>query len=120
MTVQTMEELVAKKCTPCEGKAVACSVEEAQDQLSRLEGWRLTRYGTRIRKEWAVKDFAAGMQFLRKVADLAQTEDHHPDIHLEGYRNVSIELTTHAIAGLSENDFILAAKIDALPVKLKR
>ena len=54
------------------------------------------------------------------MANLAEAEDHHPDLHLEGYRNVWIELSTHAIGGLSENDFILAAKIDRLPVTLKR
>jgi 4a-hydroxytetrahydrobiopterin dehydratase len=61
----------------------------------------------------------AGMRFFEKVAQLAETDGHHPDIHLEGYRKAWIELWTHAIGGLSENDFILAAKIDRLPIELK-
>lgn len=87
--------------------------------MAKLPGWELTDRGRRIRKEWVVRNFAAGMDFLRRVADLAEREWHHPDVHLEGYRQVRIEITTHAIEGLSENDFILAAKIDRLPVKLK-
>ena len=60
----------------------------------------------------------AGLAFFEKVAAVAEEEGHHPDLHLEGYRNVAIELWTHAIGGLSENDFILAAKIDRLPIEL--
>ncbi len=61
----------------------------------------------------------AGIDFFSRVADVAENDGHHPDLHLEGYRNVWIELYTHAIGGLSENDFILAAKIDDLPIRLK-
>ena len=61
----------------------------------------------------------AGMDFFGRVAEVAEDDGHHPDLHLEGYRNVWIELYTHAIGGLSENDFILAAKIDDLPIRLK-
>ncbi|HEY1187145.1 MAG TPA: 4a-hydroxytetrahydrobiopterin dehydratase, partial [Gemmata sp.] len=60
------------------------------------------------------KDFVTAMGFLQKVADLAEEEQHHPDLHLTGYRHVAVELSTHAIGGLSANDFIVAAKIDAL------
>ena len=62
----------------------------------------------------------AAMDFFNKVAALAEEEGHHPDLHLVGYRNVAIEIWTHAIGGLSENDFILAAKIDALPIAVKK
>ncbi len=62
----------------------------------------------------------AGVEFFNKVAALAEEEGHHPDLHLEGYRQVAVELWTHAIGGLSENDFILAAKINQIPVQLKR
>ena len=67
-----------------------------------------------------VKDFPTAIDFFQRVADVANKEDHHPDLHLTGYRKVAIELSTHAIGGLSENDFILAAKIDQLPVELKQ
>lgn len=72
-----------------------------------------------IEKEWVMKDFVAAIQFIRSIAKIAEAEGHHPDLHLTGYRNLKIELSTHAIGGLSENDFILAAKIEKLPKKLK-
>ena len=120
METQTVEQLTQKKCTPCEGGVPKYTLAEATRQLSRLEGWRLTHEGTRIRKDWTVKNFMAGIELFDKVAQLAEDDGHHPDLHLEGYRNLWIELYTHAIGGLSENDFILAAKIDQLPVKLKK
>ncbi|HVX63804.1 MAG TPA: 4a-hydroxytetrahydrobiopterin dehydratase [Pirellulales bacterium] len=119
MEVQTPDQLVKKKCLPCEGGVAAYSLEQAQEQLTRLDGWRLTHEGKRIRKDWTAKNFMAGIDFFNRVAQAAEEDNHHPDLHLEGYRNVYIELWTHAIGGLSENDFILAAKIDRLPVQLK-
>jgi len=119
MEIQASEQLVARKCKPCEGGVEACSLHEAQSQLGRLPGWYLTHDGQRIRKDWTVKNFMAGMRFFERVAAVAEEDGHHPDIHLEAYRKVSIELWTHAIGGLSENDFILAAKIDQLPIELK-
>jgi 4a-hydroxytetrahydrobiopterin dehydratase len=120
MDVSTSEQLVTKKCAPCEGGVAACTLPAAQAQLEKLDGWRLTHDGRRIRKDWVVKHFLAGKEFFDAVAELAEEEQHHPDLHLEGYRNVWIEIWTHAIGGLSENDFILAAKIDQLPIKLKK
>jgi 4a-hydroxytetrahydrobiopterin dehydratase len=87
--------------------------------LESLEGWRLTDDGNRIHKQWMAKNFMAGLDFFNRVGQLAEAEGHHPDLHLTGYRHVSIELSTHAIGGLSENDFILAAKIDRLPIATK-
>jgi 4a-hydroxytetrahydrobiopterin dehydratase len=88
--------------------------------LAALPDWRFTADASRIRKDWQVKDFPAAMEFFAKVAELAEAEGHHPDLHLENYRHVWIELWTHALGGLSENDFILAAKIDRLPVRLRQ
>ena len=119
MSTQSVEQLVAQKCVPCEGGVPACSREEAQAQLENLAGWQLSADGQRISKPWLAKDFVAAMKFFNRVAELAEDEGHHPDLHLEGYRNVSIEIWTHAIGGLSDNDFILAAKIDQLPIELK-
>jgi len=119
METQTAEQLTRKKCLPCEGGVPKYSLDEAKAQLEKLSGWRLTHDGERIRRDWVVKNFMAGMDFFSRVAEVAEGDGHHPDLHLEGYRNVWIELYTHAIGGLSENDFILAAKIDALPIKLK-
>jgi 4a-hydroxytetrahydrobiopterin dehydratase len=120
MQIQAPAELVAKKCQPCEGGVPPCTRAEAEQQLARLAGWRLTHDGQRVRKDWTVKNFMAGMRFFGEVARLAEEDGHHPDLHLEGYRKVWIEIWTHAIGGLSENDFILAAKIDQLPVEVKK
>jgi len=119
MHPQTTEQLTQKKCLPCEGGVPPYSAVDAAAQLEKLSGWRLTHDGTRIRKDWTTKHFRAAMEFFNAVTQVAEEDQHHPDLHLEGYRNVWIELYTHAIGGLSENDFILAAKIDSLPVKLK-
>ena len=120
MESQTAEQLTQKKCVPCEGGVPKYSLDEARAQLTKLAGWRLTHEGERIRKDWVVKNFLAGIDFFNRVAQVAEEDGHHPDLHLESYRKVAIELYTHAIGGLSENDFILAAKIDQLPIALKQ
>ena len=119
MSTFQLHELTNKKCKPCEGGVEACPLPQAEAQLQQLPGWYLTHEGQRIRRDWTVKNFLAGLDFFNRVAVLAEQEGHHPDLHLAGYRNVSIEIWTHAIGGLSENDFILAAKIDELPIELK-
>lgn len=88
------------------------SPEEAQRQLELVDGWQLSRDGTSISKDWDRKHFQDALAFLNRVGEIAEAEQHHPDLHLTGYKKVRIALTTHAIGGLSENDFILAAKID--------
>jgi 4a-hydroxytetrahydrobiopterin dehydratase len=120
METQTTEQLTQKKCVPCEGGVPKYTLDEARAQLGTLAGWRLTHDGQRIRKDWILKNFMAGIDLFNRVAQVAEDEGHHPDLHLEGYRNAWIELYTHAIGGLSENDFILAAKIDQLPKSLKK
>ena len=119
MTSNSIEILRTKKCVPCEGGVPPVSRAEAERLLKDLPGWRLTDDGVRIRREWVAKNFMAAIEFFNQVAALAEDEGHHPDLHLAGYRNVAVELWTHAIGGLSENDFISAAKIDQLPIRLK-
>jgi len=119
-SAQSPDQLRSKKCLPCEGGVDPYTLDEAREQLNKLSGWRLTHDGQRIRKEWKVKNFMAGMRFFNDAARVAEEDNHHPDLHIEGYRNVAVELWTHAIGGLSENDFILAAKIDALPIELAK
>jgi len=92
---------------------------EAEQLIAKLPGWQIGDDGIRIRREWIVKNFTAAIDFFNRVAQLAEEQGHHPDLHLVGYRNVAIELWTHAIGGLSESDFIMAAKINQLPVLLK-
>ncbi len=119
MVTQTIEPLSKRTCRPCEGHAKRYSRDEAEAELHALSGWRITPDGLRIEKSWLTKDFMAAIDFFDRVALVAEQEGHHPDLHLSGYRHVAIELSTHAIGGLSENDFIMAAKIDLLPVELK-
>lgn len=119
MTTQSSQQLTAHHCVPCEGGVSKYSLEEAHSQLQALSGWQLSQDGRRIRKDWVVRDFEAGVEFFQKVARLAEEEGHHPDLHLEDYRHLWIELWTHAIGGLSQNDFILAAKIDQLPIAVR-
>ncbi|MCC6123533.1 MAG: 4a-hydroxytetrahydrobiopterin dehydratase [Pirellulales bacterium] len=107
-------DLAAKKCKACEGGLEIIGPQQARTLLKALTGWQLVEEGRRIQKKWEMKDFKAVMAFFNRVAELAETEGHHPDLHVEGYRNARIELWTHSIGGLSENDFILAAKIDGV------
>ncbi|MEE8452729.1 MAG: 4a-hydroxytetrahydrobiopterin dehydratase [Thermoguttaceae bacterium] len=120
MRTATAEQLASGRCTACEEGLEKYSLDEARDQLQTLAGWRLTHDGLRIRRDWRVRNFLGGIDFFAKVAELAESEGHHPDLHLESYRHVWIELWTHAIGGLSQSDFILAAKIDRLPVRVAR
>ena len=120
MKPQSAAQLAAKKCTPCEGGVTPLWPQQAAKQLEKLPGWYLAKDSKAIRKDWLVKDFATAIAFFGEIAKIAEQEDHHPDLHLAGYREVAVELSTHAIGGLSENDFILAAKIDQIPVELKK
>ena len=120
MGTLSQEELVRKHCSPCEGGIAPLSAAEAEAQLRQVEGWSPVPGGQKIRREWTVRNFMAAIEFFDKIAKLAEEEGHHPDLHLEGYRHVAVELWTHAIGGLSENDFILAAKINQVPIELKR
>ncbi len=120
MSITTPADLTSRKCVPCEGGVPPLTSEEAQALLRAVPSWTLVGDGRRIRREWKARNFVSGLAFFEKVGQLAESEGHHPDLHLEGYRNVAIEITTHAIGGLTENDFILAAKIDEIPIELKR
>lgn len=119
MAALTAQELVRKKCGPCEGGVPPMNAVEVNEQIQNLPHWTVTPDGQRITRQWRAKNFSAAIEFFNKIAELADEEGHHPDLHLVGYRNVIVELWTHAIGGLSENDFILAAKIDQLPIALK-
>ena len=119
MEILSCDQLAEKKCLPCEGGVAKFTPDEAAEQLKQLNGWELTGDSQRIRKSWVVTNFMAAIRFFEEVAKVSESEGHHPDLHLEQYRNVTIELWTHAIGGLSENDFICAAKIDSIPIELR-
>jgi 4a-hydroxytetrahydrobiopterin dehydratase len=115
------ETLVNKKCVPCHGGVSALSAEEAKKMLSRLlssgeqgEGWKIIEDGKALKREFKFADFYRAMSFVNAVGHIANAEDHHPDIEC-GWGYARIRYQTHAINGLHENDFICAAKIDALP-----
>jgi 4a-hydroxytetrahydrobiopterin dehydratase len=114
-----MTDLAQKRCVPCEGGVPALTAEEARAYLREVPGWRLSGDGQRVRREWRVQDFAAALDFFQRVGQVAEAENHHPDLHLTNYRDVAIEIWTHASGGLTVNDFILAAKISQVPVALK-
>jgi 4a-hydroxytetrahydrobiopterin dehydratase len=120
MSTPTAADLTQKKCVPCEGGVPKLSADEAHALLGSVPGWEITEDGDRIRRKWVVKHFNAGVDFFNAVKAVADQENHHPDLHLEGYRNVTVEIWTHAIGGLSENDFILAAKVDSIPILEKK
>ncbi len=107
--------LTQKKCKPCEGGTLPMQKEDAVKLMTQVSGWQLLQInGTdAIEKKFKFKDFAEAMRFVNKVAALAEEEGHHPGIKIN-WNKVALQLTTHAIKGLSENDFIMAAKIDEL------
>lgn len=119
MSALTHADLTNKKCVPCEGGVPALSRQEAERLVKAVVGWKLADDAKSIRRKWTARNFMAGIHFFEKVAALAEDEGHHPDLHLEGYRNVAIDLTTHAVGGLTINDFVLAAKINELPIEVK-
>lgn len=105
-----MSNLINKKCVPCEGGMPPLTAEEIEKYLPEVPDWEVLD-NKKIQREFKFKDFKEAMAFVNKVADLAESEGHHPDIHLHNWNKVRLELSTHAIGGLSENDFILAAKV---------
>ncbi len=105
--------LTEQKCMACEGGVTAFSKDEAGILLKQIHGWSLLEDGKSISKKYSFKNFKEALVFVNKVGEIAENEGHHPDIHLTDYKYVTINLSTHAISGLSQNDFILAAKIDA-------
>ncbi|KAF2314656.1 hypothetical protein GH714_028286 [Hevea brasiliensis] len=90
--------------------------ESATEMMSKVGGWNLVKEdGTlKLHRSWKVKSFTKGLDLFQLVGNVAETEGHHPDLHLVGWNNVKIEIWTHAVGGLTENDFILAAKINGL------
>lgn len=107
------QNLSEKKCIACEGTESPLTPEQVSDYLSQVSGWR-PPHEQQIEKEFIFTNFTQALDFVNQVGQLAESEGHHPDINLHSYKKVTITLSTHAIGGLSENDFILAAKIDQL------
>ncbi|MDP3954038.1 MAG: 4a-hydroxytetrahydrobiopterin dehydratase [bacterium] len=104
-----------KHCVPCEGGAKPLSGDKLDEYLKQVKDWETLDSSRKITKHFEFKDFKEAMDFIGKVADIAESEGHHPDIHIF-YNKVQLVLWTHAINGLSENDFILASKIDVATI----
>ena len=103
------------KCVPCEGGTPPLSMEKVDEYIAQLNSdWQVIE-NKKIRRDFQFKDFKESIEFVKKVADIAESEGHHPDIYIF-YNKVILELSTHAIGGLSDNDFIVAAKIDRVKV----
>lgn len=106
-----MDDLSQKHCRACEGGVPPLSEDQARGYLSRTPGWALD--GQAIARDFRFKDYYATIAFVNAVAWIAHREDHHPDLEV-GYRRCRVRYTTHALGGLSENDFICAAKVNRL------
>lgn len=108
-----MEDLTQKRCVPCEGGVPPFSLDQVGEYIKYTPGWTLGDDNKKLTRKFTFKNFSEALAFVNKVGEVAEHEGHHPDIKFSwGY--VNIELSTHAIGGLSENDFILAAKINKL------
>mmetsp|Transcript_50931 Transcript_50931/g.84415 ORF Transcript_50931/g.84415 Transcript_50931/m.84415 type:complete len:146 (-) Transcript_50931:225-662(-) len=113
----TPEELRACKIGGCCGKDTPLLPADAVSaRLSALPQWKLSDDGRAISREFVARHWKAAMSFLNSVSEIAESEGHHPDLHLTGWRNVRVELSTHAIGGLSLPDLVLASKIDTIEI----
>ena len=109
-----MDMLIGKKCGPCEGGTPPMKREQFAPYLDQVAGWEIVQDDHALERDFKFKDFPAALAFVNKVGALAESEGHHPDIDLHNWNRVKLTSSTHAIKGLSINDFILAAKINAL------
>ena len=110
------EDLTKKKCIPCEGGVIPFNISEIHKYQKKVDGWDILKNEKKIfylYKKYEFNNFLESQSFINKVGEISENEGHHPDI-MFGWGYAEIKITTHAIEGLSENDFILAAKIDQL------
>jgi 4a-hydroxytetrahydrobiopterin dehydratase len=108
-----MIDLTKKHCKACEGGTTPLTLEEAKSLLTQLPNWRLNETGMEIQRLFSFKNYYHTMAFVNAIAFIAHGENHHPDLEVS-YNRCLVRFSTHAIKGLSENDFICAAKVDAL------
>lgn len=111
-----MSELASKKCVPCEGNIPPFDKSEIHNYLKKVDGWDVKSNEDNsfyLVKEFNFKDFKQSQNFINKIGDIAEQENHHPDLSF-GWGYCKVKISTHAIKGLAESDFILAAKIDEI------
>jgi len=108
-----MSDLSSRKCVPCEGGVAPLERKNAEKLLAQISGWNLSESGLEISRTFSFKNYFETMAFVNAMAWIAHREDHHPDIEV-GYKQCHVRYSTHAVGGLSENDFICAAKLNDL------
>ena len=108
-------DLLPKKCVPCEGGIPALTDEEAAGRHKLVSSWTLAE--GKISRSYELKNFRAALAWVNRVGMLSEEEGHHPNFHITGWNQVELVLYTHAVGGLTDNDFVLAKAIDALAVK---
>ena len=108
-----MKKLITQKCIPCEGGIPPLSKDKFLPYLAEVKKWKVIN-GKKMERDFSFKNFKQALEFINTVGVIAEKEKHHPDILLYDWNNVKVVLWTHAIGGLSKNDFIVAAKIDHL------
>ena len=110
-----MDNLTSRKCVPCEGGEDPLKRSGFEVYLTQVPNWQVINDDKAIERDFKFKNFREALDFVKIVGELAESEGHHPDIFLHNWRKVRLTLSTHAIKGLSVNDFIMAAKIDLIP-----
>lgn len=108
-----MADLLAKHCVPCDSLTKPFTRTQAESYLPNLPNWELSDDAEKISRKFKFQNFAEALAFVNRVGAIAETENHHPNVKL-GWGYAKVEISTHAIGGLSENDFILAAKINQI------
>jgi 4a-hydroxytetrahydrobiopterin dehydratase len=111
-----MSELIRKSCIPCQGEVLPLKAEQLRLLAEQISGWSVVEEH-HLTKVFQFPDFAEALKFVNQVGEIAEREDHHPDICL-AWGKVQINIWTHSVRGLTENDFILAAKIDTIPATM--
>lgn len=113
-TPQT-SDLIQQKCVPCEGGTMPFTDTKEDKYLTTIPDWKIDRSSVhQIKRELTYKNFVEVLEVVNNIGEIAEAEGHHPNLYIYGYKNLRIELYTHAIGGLSINDFIMAAKIDTM------
>lgn len=109
-----MENLKTKKCEPCEGGVDPLTRKDFEVYLEQVEAWSIIENDTKMEREYEFKDFKEALDFVNRAGEIAEEEGHHPNIYIHDWNKVKMILFTHAIGGLSINDFVVAVKIDQL------
>lgn len=117
--LSTLREITPfSKCVGCEGIGSALTPAEVDAQTALLiPDWSVEQNHTRLKRSVTTRDFASALAYVNRIAEIAEVERHHPDLRIFSYNNVEIILWTHALGGITENDLIMAVKIDTLPIR---